>query len=119
MSVNRRRAPRFSVNLSVTVITEAAAGTIAFVTKNISATGLLVQSPQGFGGTVGDEFKLTIFLDRARQESNISFQARIVHQDTSDHIHGMEITTIAEGESVKLIQFIENIAESQPHLKLK
>ena len=119
MSLNRRRAPRFSLNLSITVMTASGSDRVAFVTKNISTTGILVQSSHTFGGRVGDEYDLIMFIDKADQDLNISFTARIVHQDTADHIHGMEIITIEEHESVKLIQLIENVAENQPHLKLK
>jgi c-di-GMP-binding flagellar brake protein YcgR len=114
MSINRRRDPRFTVNLSATVLSYAQSGErIAFTTKNISASGLLVQSNAEFVGKVHEEYQMVLYLNKSDQDQNIHFTAEIVHQDESDHIHGMRIKKISPAEMQKLEQFINQIDELQ------
>ena len=112
-SLNRRRAPRYTVKLSVTVLSLDQAGTpIAFTTKNISESGLLVQSQSNFTAEIGEQFELVLFLHKIDHQQNIRFKIEIVHQDKADHIHGMQICSIIDDEREKLQNLISQIADT-------
>ena len=109
---NRRRSPRFAVNLSVTVLSLDKTGKpIAFTTKNISETGLLVQSQSNFVTEVNEQYELMLYLHKVDHTQNIRFKIKIVHQDKADHIHGMHIVSIDAENRTKLKKLIQQITQ--------
>lgn len=111
--INRRQTQRFSIRMNITVFTSTqAGGQLAFTTKNISESGLLVQSEATFNGKIGQHLDLLLYISKTSPSHNISFTAEIIHQDIHDHIHGLKIVNIKTEEKKKLDKFIKEISAS-------